>query len=81
MRTPRMYFHSRFSTSARVSALIIPRSATIETDPIPNRLFNRSTMGTRLFTSAVLPGQSSLQSGLPCWSSTMPTTICFKSGR
>src|ERR1035438_9939320 len=29
------YFHSRFSTSARVAALIIPRSATIETDPIP----------------------------------------------
>src|ERR1035441_3112647 len=25
MRTPRMYFHSRFSTSARVAALIIPR--------------------------------------------------------
>src|ERR1035438_143165 len=57
MRTPRMYFHSRFSTSARVSALIIPRSATIPTDPIPNRLFNRSRMGTRLFTSAVVPGQ------------------------
>src|ERR1035437_8654728 len=65
MRTPRMYFHSRFSTSARVSALIIPRSATMQTDPIPNRLFNRSTMGTRLFTSAVLPGHSSVQSGLP----------------
>ncbi len=37
----------------------------MQTDPIPNRLFNRSTMGTRLFTSAVLPGQSSLQIGLP----------------
>src|ERR1019366_1996397 len=77
----RMYFHSRFSTSARVAALIIPRSATIETDPIPNRFFKRSTMGTRLFTSAVLPGHSSVQSGLPFWSSTMPTTICFRSGR
>src|ERR1035437_2700193 len=63
MRTPRMYFHSRFSTSARVAALIIPRSATMQTEPIPNRVFNRSTMGTRLFTSAVLPGQSSLQHG------------------
>src|ERR1035441_7846866 len=48
MRTPRMYFHSRFSTSARVAALIIPRSATMQTEPIPNRFFNRSTMGTRL---------------------------------
>src|ERR1017187_6514405 len=81
MRTPRMYFHSRFSTSARVSALIIPRSATMQTEPIPNRFFNRSTMGTRLFTSAVLPGHSSVQSGLPLWSSTMPTTICFRSER
>ena len=69
------------ATSARVSALIIPRSATIHTEPIPNRLFNRSTMGTRLFTSAVLPGQSSLQIGSPLRSSTMPTTICFRSGR
>jgi hypothetical protein len=46
-----------------VSALIIPRSATIDTDPIPNRLCNRSTIGTRLFTSAVLPGQSSYHTG------------------
>src|ERR1035441_535512 len=52
MRTPRMYFHSRFPPSPRVAALIIPRSATMQTDPIPNRFFNRSTMGTRLFTSA-----------------------------
>src|ERR1017187_8942100 len=71
MRTPRMYCHPRSSTAARVAALIIPRSATMQTDPIPNRFFNRSTMGTRLFTSAVLPGHSSVQSGLPSWSSTM----------
>jgi hypothetical protein len=37
----------------------------MHTEPIPNRLFNRSTMGTRLFTSAVLPGQSSLRIGSP----------------
>jgi hypothetical protein len=60
-----MYCHFRNSTSARASALIIPRSATMHTDLIPNRLCNRSTIGTRLFTSAVLPGQSSLQTGLP----------------
>src|ERR1035437_9052828 len=78
MRTPRMYCHPRSSTSARVAARIIHRSATRQTDPIPNRFFNRSTMGTRLFTSAVLPGHSSVQSGLPFWSSTMPTA---RSGR
>ncbi len=64
-----------------VSLLIIPRSATIHTNPIPNRLRNRSIIGIRVSTSAVLPGHSSQQIGCPSPSSTAPTTICFKSGR
>jgi hypothetical protein len=42
-----------------------PRAATIRTDSIPNRLFSRSTMGSRLLTPAVLPDQSSLLIGAP----------------
>jgi hypothetical protein len=44
------------SSSANVSALIMPRSATMHTRPISKRRRSRSTTGITVVTSAVLPG-------------------------
>ncbi len=76
-----MYCQPCFWISFSVFALIIPRSATMHIWRIPNRFSNRFTTGTRVVTSVVLPGQNSLQTGLPSLSKIIPTTICFKSGR
>ena len=56
---------SSFSSSSIVSLLIMPRSATMQTLVTPNRLRSRSTTGTSVVTSAVLPGHSSQQIGRP----------------
>jgi hypothetical protein len=79
-------FHSKLahplsSRSFIVSPLIIPLSATIQIRFIPKRFFKRFTIGSNVFTSVVLPGQSSLHTGLPSLSRITPTTIYFKSGR
>src|SRR5450759_1055414 len=62
-RTPRMYRSPRASSSAMVSALIIPRSATMQTRPMEKRWRRRSTTGTKLPVSAVLPGHISVHTG------------------
>src|ERR1700693_3538717 len=62
-RTPRMYRSRRASSSAMVSALIMPRSATMQMRPMEKRWRRRSTTGTRLPVSAVLPGHISVQTG------------------
>ena len=67
--------------SSMVFLLIIPRSATMHIRVIEKRSLKRSTMGTRVFTSVVLPGHSSQQIGRPVLSKTAPTTICLQSGR
>jgi len=69
------------SNSSMVSALIMPRSATIQKRWIWKRERSRSTTGSRVFTSAVLPGHISQQTGRPRSSRMAPTTICFLSGR
>ena len=48
-----------------VSALIMPRSATTQTRPMAKRRRRRSITGTRLVTSAVLPGHISEHTGRP----------------
>ena len=60
---------ARASSSAIVSALIMPRSATMQTRPIANRWRSRSTTGIKLSMSAVLPGHISEQTGRPSPSS------------
>ena len=50
---------------AKVSALIMPRSATMVTLRTPKRWRMRLTTGSSETTSAVLPGQSSQQIGRP----------------
>src|ERR1700736_46031 len=47
----------------------------------PNRSRIRLTTGTRVVTSAVLPGHISQQIGQPSTSTAIPTTICLRSGR
>src|SRR5580692_724669 len=47
-----------------VSALIIPRSATMQTRPMEKRWRRRSTTGTRLPVSAVLPGHISVHTAI-----------------
>ena len=64
-RTPRMYSSWRCSRAAMVGALIMPRSATTHMRPTPKRARSRSTTGSRVVTSAVLPGHSSQHSGRP----------------
>jgi len=62
----------------RVSALIIPgrqRCTPIDSE----RFFNRSTMGTRLFTSACCPATVRLQSGIAVLVQHHAHTICFRS--
>ena len=65
---------------AIVSALIIPRSATIQKRLMPKRCLNLSTTGSKLFTSAVLPGHISQQIGRPLSSRIAPTSVCFRYG-
>jgi hypothetical protein len=48
-----------------VAARIMPRSATTQTRPMPKRPRRRSTTGTSVVTSAVLPGHISEQTGRP----------------
>jgi hypothetical protein len=78
-----MYFRSgcSFSKTAIVLSLIIPRSDTTHTSVIPKRFLRRSTTGSSVLTSVVFPGHISLHTGRPSPLSTMPTTICFRSGR
>jgi hypothetical protein len=66
---------------AKVSALIMPRSATMQTRLIKKRRVSRSTIGTKLVTSAVLPGHISEQTGRPSPSSTTARIIWRRSGR
>src|SRR5262249_53328456 len=58
-RTPRIYKSRRASSSAMVSALIMPRSATTHTRAMSKRRRSRSITGTSVVTSAVLPGHIS----------------------
>src|SRR4051794_37445142 len=65
-RAPSTYSRPRSSSAAMVAAEIMPRSATTQTRPMPNRLRRRSITGTSTATSAVLPGHISEQTGRPC---------------
>src|SRR3954462_2116006 len=60
-----MYSQPRSSSSgsSMVSWLIMPRSATMHTLVTPNRARSRSTTGTSVLTSAVLPGQDGEEDG------------------
>jgi len=71
----------RASSSPRVAALIMPRSATMPMRAIRNRVLSRSITGNRVVTSVVLPGHSSEQIGRPRPSMTTASTTCFRSGR
>jgi hypothetical protein len=51
-----MYSQPNSSNWQIVSALIIPRSATTQIRPTPNRRCKSLATGTKLFTSAVFPG-------------------------
>src|SRR5665811_1854265 len=64
-----------------VSALIIPRSATMQTRPMEKRWRRRSTTGTKLPVSAVLPGHISVHTGRPSPSMSTARIIWRKSGR
>ena len=68
-------------SDAIVSALIIPRSATMHNSPMANLRFSRSTIGISVRASLTLPGHSSLHTGRPSASSTAPTMIWRRSGR
>ena len=71
----------RASSSAIVSVLIMPRSATTHIRPMPKRSRSRVMTGNRAFTSVALPGQVSEQIGLPSASITTPTITCLSSAR
>jgi len=80
-RTPRMYWIFSASSAAMVSALIMPRSATMQASRIPKRSRKRLTTGNSGVTSAVLPGIRKEAIGRSASSSTMPSTTCFKCRR
>jgi hypothetical protein len=75
-RTPRIYSSRRASSSAIVSALIMPRSATTHTRVMSKRRRNRSITGITVVTSAVLPGHISEHTGRPSPSSSTARIIC-----
>jgi len=79
-RAPRIDSRPRASSSAIVSALIIPRSATRHIRVMPKRSRRRVTTGNSAFTSVALPGQVSEQIGRPSPSRTTPTTTWRRSG-
>jgi hypothetical protein len=62
------------SSPAMVAALIMPRSATTQARLMPNRVLRRSTTGSSVVTSAVLPGQRNEAIGRSWPSGTMPST-------
>lgn len=64
-----------------VSALIMPRSATMQASAIPKRSRSRLTTGKSKVTSAVLPGSRNEAIGRSVSSSTMPSTTCFRCPR
>jgi len=80
-RTPRMYWIFSASSAAMVSALIMPRSATMQASRIPKRSRKRLTTGNSSVTSAVLPGIRREAIGRSASSSTIPSTTCFKCPR
>ena len=69
------------SRAAMVSALIMPRSATMQAWAMPKRSRSRLTTGNNSVTSAVLPGSRKEAIGRSASSSTMPSTTCFKCPR
>src|SRR5690349_12156356 len=64
-----------------VPALIMPRSATMQARSTPKRRRSRSTTGSKVVTSAVLPGHRKEAIGRSCSSSTMPSTTWLSCGR
>src|SRR5947209_20047072 len=68
------------SNASRVAWLTLPRSATTVISRKPKRRRMRSMTGTRVVTSAVLPGHNSQQIGLPWTSMARPTTLWLEVG-
>jgi hypothetical protein len=62
---------------AKVSALIMPRSATTHTRAMAKRRRSRSITGISVVTSAVLPGHISEQTGRPSPSTSTARPIFY----
>jgi len=72
---------ARASNPSIVAAEIMPRSATTQTRPMEKRWRRRSTTGSSVVTSAVLPGHISVQIGRPLPSTIKARIIWLRSGR